>query len=176
MSKRPVIAQHYRDARIAAIYEGTNGIQAADLVGRKLPMRGGGVVFDHLDGIAEIAAELRASDDLKAFGDQLDSAVGVARRSAAWLLTNGADDPNQALAGSTPFLRLLGTVVCGGLMGRLGLAAANDDTSGAPEFLAAKVVSARFFGEQILPTVVGLESVITAGADDLFAITPDRLR
>ncbi|MCP5032929.1 MAG: acyl-CoA dehydrogenase [Actinomycetia bacterium] len=173
------IAQHYRDARIAPIYEGTNGIQAADLVGRKLPMRGGGVIADQLDMIDAIAGELSARDELAGFGRQLEIAVGAARRATEWLIANGVADPNQALGGSSPYLRLLGTVVCGGLMGRLGLAAveAGDDMANGPDgFHRAKVVSARFFGEQIVPTVVGLEAVVTAGADDLFALSPDQLR
>jgi acyl-CoA dehydrogenase len=171
------VAQHYRDARIAPIYEGTNGIQAADLVGRKLAMRDGAVVTDQLDTIAAVAAELSSRDDLAGFGSQLDTAVGTARRATEWLMTHGPADPNQALAASGPYLRLLGTVVCGGLMGRLGLAAAASDEAGDPDgFHQAKLVSARFFGEQILPTVIGLDATVAAGAGDLFALTPDQLR
>jgi 3-(methylthio)propanoyl-CoA dehydrogenase len=168
-------AQHYRDIRIAAIYEGTNGIQAADLVSRKLPMRGGAVVLERLDEIQSVAALLSGNDELKGFGQHLDAAVAATRRATEWLLTNGSGNPNQALAASTPYLRALGTVVCGGLMGRLGLAAAakTDDPQG---FYQAKLVSARFFGEQILPTVIGLEAVVTAGVDDLFALRPGQLR
>jgi acyl-CoA dehydrogenase len=172
------MAQHFRDARIAPIYEGTNGIQAADLVGRKLPMRNGEVVADELAAIEEVATELGANDQLAGFGDQLLAAAGAARRATKWLLANGAADPNQALGASSPYLRLLGTVVCGGLLGRLGLAAlaavvAGDDPEGLQ---AAKVVSARFFGEQILPAVLGLEAVVTAGSGDLFALDADQLR
>ncbi|MEL7156804.1 MAG: acyl-CoA dehydrogenase [Actinomycetota bacterium] len=169
------VAQHYRDARIAPIYEGTNGIQAADLVGRKLPMRAGGVVFDELDAADAVADRLAANDDLKLFGQQLGLAVGAARRATEWLLANGALDPNHALAASSPYLRLLGTVVCGSLMATMALEAAEGE-EGDEEFRRAKVVSARFFGEQILPTAVGLESSITAGAEDLFALSADQLR
>ena len=171
------VAQYYRDVRIAPIYEGTNGIQAADLVGRKLAMRDGAVVADELDAVAAVAVELSAHDALAGFGSQLETAVGAARRATEWLIANGVSDPNQALGGSSPYLRLLGTVVCGGLMGRLALAAAAADGASDPDgFHQAKVVSARFFGEQILPTVIGLEATITAGAGDLFALTPDQLR
>ncbi len=175
------VAQHYRDARIAPIYEGTNGIQAADLVGRKLPMRAGGVVLDELDRIEAVAERLKAVDELAASGDQLLAATDAARRATEWLLANGVLNPNHALAGSAPYLRLLGTVVCGGLMGRLGLAAhagvAAAAAAGEPAELAeAKVVSARFFGEQILPSVLGLEATVTAGYEDLFALSADQLR
>ncbi|MEM8925976.1 MAG: acyl-CoA dehydrogenase [Actinomycetota bacterium] len=171
------VAQHYRDARIAPIYEGTNGIQAADLVGRKLPMRGGGVVFDQLDAADAKVDVLGATDDLKMFGQQLGLAVGAARRATEWLLANGALDPNHALAGSSPYLRLLGTVMCGSLMADLALAAKEivDGGDDADGFHAAKVVSAKFFGEQLLPTALGLESAVTAGADDLFALSPAQL-
>ena len=171
------IAQHYRDARIAPIYEGTNGIQAADLVGRKLPMRAGGVVLDHLESIDELAAQLDGVEGFEAFGANLSSAVAAAKRASEWLLANGAMNPNHALAGSSPYLRMLGTVVCGGLMARFGLLAAEAMAAGDAdrEFYEAKVVSARFFGEQLLPTANGLEASITAGADDLFALTPDQL-
>ncbi|MFV0258908.1 MAG: acyl-CoA dehydrogenase [Acidimicrobiales bacterium] len=167
------VAQHWRDSRIAPIYEGTNGIQAADLVGRKLPMRGGGVVFDQLDAVAEVAAALRIVDDFAGFAAVLDEAVDATRRATEWLLENGAADPNQALAGSTPYLRMLGTVVCAGLMGRLGLAAG---ASEAPtDHTRAKTASVRFFGEQILPSAIGLERSVTAGAEVLFALTPEQL-
>ncbi|MGI9613236.1 MAG: acyl-CoA dehydrogenase [Acidimicrobiales bacterium] len=171
------IAQHYRDARIAPIYEGTNGIQAADLVGRKLPMRAGGVVFDHLEEIDELAAELGEVEGFEVFGANLAAAADAAKRASEWLLANGAMNPNHALAGSSPYLRMLGTVVCGGLMARFGLSAAEAMVAGDADrdFYEAKVVSARFFGEQLLPTANGLEAAVTAGADDLFALTPDQL-
>ncbi|MEM7339717.1 MAG: acyl-CoA dehydrogenase [Actinomycetota bacterium] len=174
------VAQHYRDARIAPIYEGTNGIQAADLVGRKLPMRGGGVVMDELAAADAVADDLVAVPELARSGEQLRLAAAAARRATEWLITNGLADPNEALGASSPYLRLLGTVVCGSLVGRLGLAAAARVGEGGGsdadrEFHEAKLVSARFFGEQILPTVLGLEATVTAGASDLFALSADQL-
>ncbi len=169
------VAQHYRDARIAPIYEGTNGIQAADLVGRKLPMRGGGVVNDQLSSFEATAKELEANEQLARFGANLHAAVAAAREATDWLLTNGAKDPNNALAGSSPYLRMLGTVVCGGLFGKAALVAASkagDDTTG---YYEAKVTSAKFFGEQILPTAAALLGAVTAGPGDLFALTPEQL-
>ncbi len=168
------VAQHYRDIRIAAIYEGTNGIQAADLVGRKLPMRGGSVVLEQLDLIAERAKSLTEVDELATFGRNLDSAVESARRATRWLIENGMSDLNDALAASSPYLRQLGTVVCGGLMAKAALAAVNEADD--PDFSRARVVSARFFGEQLLPTAEGLEAAVTAGADDLFALSAAQLQ
>jgi acyl-CoA dehydrogenase len=168
------VAQHFRDARIAAIYEGTNGIQAADLVGRKLGMRGGGVIADLLDEFELRAKELAAVDELTGFADRLNEAVAVARTATVHLGSIAADDPRSLLGASSPYLRLLGTVACAGFLAKGALAAARG-IGGSPEFCTAKVVSARFFGERILPTVVGLLPEIESDADDLFALTPAQL-
>ena len=168
------VAQHYRDARIAPIYEGTNGIQAADLVGRKLPMRGGDVVRERLDEIAHRADALSGDAELARFGKNLTEAVGAARRATDWLLERGATNVNDVLAGSSPYLRMLGTVVCGGLVAKAALAA-REQTEDPEGFYKAKVVSAKFFGEQLLPGATALEGAATAGAGDLFALAPSEL-
>ena len=157
------VEQHERDVRIAAIYEGTNGIQAIDLVGRKL-------IAD--DG----AAMRRAVDDVMATADALGDASGDALRHGArtlteasdWLRTAWAKDPRQALAGATPYLRLAATVVSGGLLGRQALVAAGG--AATDPFLAAKVTTARLFLEQAVPSATGLLPSITAGAEVLDAI------
>src|SRR5690554_6399084 len=144
------IAQHYRDARISPIYEGTNGIQAIDLVGRKLPMLGGGVVADHLARIEALDAELaRAGDDFAGSRATLADGVGALREATEWLLARGAEDPTDALAGATPYLRMYGLVTGGWLHLRAALAArALADRDGDPDgFCAARVASARFFCE-----------------------------
>ncbi len=168
------VAQHYRDVRIGPIYEGTNGIQAADLVGRKLPMRGGAVVAEQLDVIDERAKMLSSDQELAQFGDNLGQAVAAVRRATDWLLERGGNNANDLLAGSSPYLRMLGTVVCGGLLAKSALAAREqtDDPSG---FYSAKIVSAKFFGEQLLPGATALEGSVTAGAGDLFALSPPQL-
>ena len=118
------VAQHYRDIRIAPVYEGTNGIQAMDLVGRKLPMRAGGVMADFLAGIEATAAELTdAGGALAAIGKQLADAHAVLRSTTDWLLANGLADPWNALAGATPYLRMCGIVTGGWLLARSALAA-----------------------------------------------------
>ena len=180
-------AQHCRDIRIAAIYEGTNGIQAADLVGRKLSMRAGGVVLDLLDAFGADADRLCDVLELRCFGENLQAAISTTRAATEHLVERVTADPNAVLSASTPYLRLLGTVACAGLLARAALAAtgahdgdraddldASGDADDAP-FRQAKVVSARFFGEQILPTATGLLGSITAGSADLFAIAPDQL-
>jgi acyl-CoA dehydrogenase len=167
-------AQHYRDARIAAIYEGTNGIQAADLVGRKLSMRGGGVVTDLLDEFEASAGQLGQVDGLDDFGARLAMAVETAREATSHLVGIAPSDPRSLLGSSAPYLRLLGTTVCAGLLARAALAVvagAGDDDA----FRSAKLTNAKFFGEQILPTVQGLLPAVLASADDLFALSPEQL-
>ncbi len=166
------VAQHFRDIRIGAIYEGTNGIQASDLVSRKLPMRGGGVVLDHLASLEVKAKDLAVHEGMERFAENLEAAVESARSATNWLLENGSSNINASLAGSAPYLRMLGTVVCGGLMADLAMKA---DASGDADFAAAKKVSAKFFGEQILPTAAGLHGAVTAGEADLFALSASQL-
>ena len=109
------VAQHYRDIRIAPIYEGTNGIQAIDLVGRKLGLRDGAAIRGYLDGIAATADGARAAGgDLAVIGEQLAAAVDTLRSATEWLLAAG--DPDDALAGATPYLRMAGLVTGGWLL------------------------------------------------------------
>ena len=169
------VAQHFRDARIAPIYEGTNGIQAMDLVGRKLPMRAGGAVADYLAGIEATLAELaEAGEELAGIHAALAEALGALRTATDWLLANGLGAPLDALAGATPYLRLFSVVTAGWVMGRQALAAASAQTGGGSEdaaFYAEKLLDARFFCEQLLPQVVSLVPAITATNRDLAAAT-----
>ena len=162
------VAQHYRDARILPIYEGTNGIQAADLVGRKLGMRSGGVVMDELDRCEAMAERLQAEGGMTTFAANLRSAVDTCRRATDHLVATATTDPSSLLAASTPYLRLLGTTVCAGLLAKSALEVDAHTTCGA-----ARIVAARFFGEQILPAAEGLSGAVHATAEDLFAIPAD---
>jgi 3-(methylthio)propanoyl-CoA dehydrogenase len=172
------VAQHFRDSRIAPIYEGTNGIQAMDLVGRKLPMRMGGAVSDLLTSIDGVADDLAAGgEDLEVIGTSLREAVTALRSATDWLLANGLERPVDALAGATPYLRLFGLVTGGWLLGRSALAAASllAKGEGDADFLLDKIVVARFFAQQLLPAAGGIVPAVTAGGDDLFAVADDRL-
>jgi hypothetical protein len=153
------IAQRYRDIRIAAIYEGTNGIQAMDLVGRKLPMRAGGVVDDFLK-------QLEALDP--GVGDGWAEAVAALREATTWILTHGVGDPNDALAAATPYLRMFGIVAGGWVMGRQAIAARRlgDD---------ARLATARFYLQELVPQAKGLLASVTAGQEILFELTPEQL-
>ena len=168
------VAQHWRDARIAPIYEGTNGIQAADLVGRKLAMRNGAVIIDLLDSFDERAKALGGVDGLETFGERLTDAVATARSATEHLSSIAGDDPRSLLGASVPYLRLLGTVVCGGLLAKAALATTEADGYDA-DFLTAKRESAAFFGEQILPTVEGLLPAVTSDSSRLYALSATQL-
>ncbi len=175
-------AQHYRDAKITQIYEGTNGIQAMDLIGRKLPLRAGGVFTDQLARMRATVEELGgAGDDLAAVHDQLAAAVDAVEQAGTWILEHGAADPADALAVATPFQRLFSLTVGAWVLARSALAAqallAGGSVSGplSSEFLEAKVVTARFYAEQVLPEVHGLLPAATSGKADLFAIAASAL-
>jgi alkylation response protein AidB-like acyl-CoA dehydrogenase len=166
------VAQHYRDARIAPIYEGTNGIQAIDLVGRKLPMRSGGVIADFLAQIEATAAELSGAEgDLATIGKRLADALASLRQTTDWLLANGLADVTNALAGATPYLRMCGIVTGGWLLARSAQAAqrALDEGRGDADFLRQKLVTAKFYAEQLLPQAAGLAPSVTAGPADLLS-------
>ncbi len=172
------VAQHYRDARIAPIYEGTNGIQAIDLVARKLPMRGGGVVQDLIGQMTALDAELaEAGDDLGSVRSGLSAAVADLTAAVLWLGEHGPNDPNDALAGATPFLRLMGTTLGGWFMARSALAAREllQKGDGDAGFLEAKVATARFYAEQLLPQTRSLLPMVTAGSDGLYEVPASQL-
>ena len=172
------VAQHFRDSRIAPIYEGTNGIQAADLVGRKLGLRGGAAVHDLIALMHEADAELADADDLAPIRDALRTHVADLERATAWMAEH-AGDPAGTLAGSVPYLRIFGLVTCGWLLARSAAAATRLLAEGGggfeTAFLQAKVTTARFYATQLLPQAAGLVPAATAGAADLFAIEPKHL-
>ena len=169
-------AQHYRDIRIAGIYEGTNGIQAIDLVGRKLSMRKGDVVRELLLEINETASELHSAD-LEGIGRPLEDAVQDMQAATEWLIENGGASTADGLAGATPYLRMFGTTVGGWLLAKSALQAKKQiDEGNDSAFLHAKIETATFFAEQLLPQVSGLLPAAVSGAHSLYAIKPERLR
>jgi 3-(methylthio)propanoyl-CoA dehydrogenase len=159
-------AQHYRDARIAPIYEGTNGIQAMDLVGRKLPQGRWKSLF----------ADMRADFGIFSAGlvPYLEDALAALENATTWLAEGGGDDN---AAGATPYLRMFGLTVGGWLLAKQAAAAAQRLAAGEgdPAFLNAKIVTARFFAEQFLPQAAALLGPVTRGAETLFAIPDEAL-
>ncbi len=166
------VAQHYRDARILPIYEGTNGIQALDLVGRKLGLRGGAAFAQMLDMVEATAAEL-ASAEFGQMAAGLSAAVGSIRKTATAL---GSTEQVAVMSGATAFLRAVSNMVGGWMMGRQALAAqaAISDGGDADGYYQAKLVTARFFYEQVLITVDGLCQQTVAGSEAIMAMRPDQ--
>ncbi|CAG9174070.1 acyl-CoA dehydrogenase [Cupriavidus respiraculi] len=165
-------AQHYRDARILPIYEGTTAIQANDLVGRKTVRDGGAVARALCARIAETEARL---------GDHGGAAFGAMRRQLAkarealveaidFIVANGKSDPNAAYAGSVPYLKLCGIVFSGWQMGRAMLAA-DAGMADDPAFCAAKIATGHFFAEHILSQAGGLRDAIVAGGAATVALS-----
>jgi alkylation response protein AidB-like acyl-CoA dehydrogenase len=157
-------AQHYRDARIAAIYEGTNGIQALDFVSRKVPLDGGATVNGYIDELRGIVRRVTEANDpsLGRAGARLGEAVESLARATQWLLARKADA--TALAGATPYLRLFGTAAGGCMLADDALASLRDGSSDA-----GRVALARFFAENIAVTAGGLEREVTEGGDSITA-------
>ena len=163
-------AQFYRDARITPIYEGTNGIQALDLVMRKLPMNDGAVIGGYLDEIAALDGELEdAGPDVADLREELARAVASVRTATDWL--NGAEDVSARMSGATPYQEMLGTLAGGYYLARQAVAAMKAGTD--DPWMAGKVATARFYGVNILPKVHGLVDSVTAGSELLFAIDDD---
>jgi len=154
-------AQLYRDIRIAAIYEGTNGIQAADLVGRKLGMRGGDAVRDLL---ARIGQEAGNHGALKAL-------AGACAEIAEWMIGSASTD--DRLAGSYPFTTMMAVATSGWLMARQ-LAAAEAEGGDTP-FLKAKIAACRYYLDVMVPEALSLKGSAMAGADLLYALDADEL-
>jgi alkylation response protein AidB-like acyl-CoA dehydrogenase len=158
-------AQHYRDARITSIYEGTNGIQSIDLVTRKLAVDGGAAVWALLGELTETAIRVETSND-PAFGTtgaKLRDALNSLDRTSRWLLERVTSAPNEALAGATPYLRLFGSTLGGCMLASEALAArTTGDGGGDPERF---VTLARFFAENITVQSGALERTVMDSAD-----------
>jgi alkylation response protein AidB-like acyl-CoA dehydrogenase len=171
--------QFYRDARILSIYEGTNGIQALDLIGRKLPAGGGAAIMGFIGNMKAIDADLaKAGERFGSMRTQLADGVTALEQATGWLAMNGMQDPNQAAAGATPYLNMLGTVAGGYFLAKSALAASRllEAGNADQEFLEAKIATARFYAEQLLPLGTALLGPVTAGKENLFSIDPNQMR
>ncbi|WP_176590095.1 acyl-CoA dehydrogenase C-terminal domain-containing protein [Sphingobium sp. EM0848] len=169
------VEQYVRDARITQIYEGTNGVQAMDLVGRKLPQNGGRALQAFLKIIATEVAEAKGDEKLASFAEALEKASGQLGAATMWLMQNAMKNPNHAGAGAHHYMHILGIVATGLMWLRMAKAAAALLAAGEGDarFLEAKLVTARFFAERIMPDAGSLRRKIEGGADSLMALDPD---
>jgi len=169
-------AQYMRDAKIAEIYEGTNGIQANDLIGRKLTRDGGVTAKAMIARMRDVDGKL-AEGGAELAGLRAALADGVAALDSAtdWILEAQKGDPRDAAAGAVPFMRLWGTVTGGWLLaqGAVAAKAELDAGEGDPKFLKGKIVTARFYGEQILPRASSLKAAATAGGKTVMELAEE---
>ena len=168
------VEQYVRDARIAQIYEGTNGVQAMDLIGRKLPAHGGRALQALLKIVAAEVAEAKGVEKVAAFAEALEKATGQLQAATMWLMQNAMKNPDNAGAGAHHYMHILGIVATGLMWLRMARAAAAliDAGEGDAAWLEAKLTTARYFAERIMPDAGALRRKIEGGAEALMAIDP----
>jgi hypothetical protein len=169
------VEQYARDARITMIYEGTNGVQALDLVGRKLPAHAGRYLRSFFHPVSEFIEKNKAVPGMEKMIDALEKAFGALQLSTATIAQKGMADPEEAGAASSDYLRLLGLVAMAYLFARSAKIAGMKKMMGQdPDgYYAAKLVTVRFFYERILPQVAGLFTAIKAGKASMMDLPED---
>jgi alkylation response protein AidB-like acyl-CoA dehydrogenase len=157
--------QFVRDARIAMIYEGANGIQALDLVGRKLPRDGGRAIMAFFDEVMAFAKENGGDEALKPFITPLSASLGHLQQATTWLMQNAMAKPDNAGAAATDYLHLFGFVALGYMWAKMAkVTQAKIAESGATPYLSTKLVTGRFFMERMLPETAANLARIQAGS------------
>jgi 3-(methylthio)propanoyl-CoA dehydrogenase len=171
-------AQYYRDARIITIYEGTTGIQANDLVGRKTARDAGATANLVAAQIDKVAAHLASHTDpsLNAIGVRLAAATAALQNAIDWMLSTWATNQRTAYAGSVPYLKLWGVVAGGWQMGRAAKVAVDklDRGEGDAAFLRAKLTTARFYAESLLPLADAYAQAVVNGSQGVLALGADQ--
>lgn len=165
-------AQHFRDARILPIYEGTTGIQGLDLAGRKILMDKGEALQGLLDEIQATADNMTKVTGLSTMAEALTGAVEASRQARSWLLENAAADKHAAGSISVNLMMMLGFVCGGWIMGRSTLKAAQLLEAGAGDerFLHTKQITAQFYFEHFLPRAHSYLTTITAGSESMMSL------
>ena len=170
-------AQHLRDARITTIYEGTTGIQANDLIGRKIAREGGATLKVVVGFMQQTIAELdKAGAELASLRSSLAKGVAAVAEAGTYIATHYATDVRAVAVGAVPFLKLMGIVSGGWMMARAALVAREKMAGGdADPFYPAKVATAVYYGAHILPQAAGLAEVIVGGGSSALTIPEDQL-
>ncbi|WP_310492759.1 acyl-CoA dehydrogenase [Dechloromonas sp.] len=165
-------AQHLRDARITAIYEGTTAIQANDLIGRKIAREKGVTVMAVIADMRSAAAQL--DGDLGVIGVRQNAAVDALEKAVSWIVANFSTDPKAAHAGAVPFLYLFGIVAGGWQMGRAAVIARSKIAAGESDpFWAAKLATTRFYADHFLTQASGLAESVISGATGALELADD---
>ena len=170
------MSQYVRDARITMIYEGANGVQAMDLVGRKLAQNGGRAIQAFFAIVDEECARAKGDEALADFAGRLEKANGELKAATMWFMQNGMANPNNVGAGAHHYMHILGIVALGSMWLMMAEAAqkALAEGRGNKAFLEAKLVTARYFAERFLPDAGSLRRKIEAGSDAMMALTPEQ--
>ncbi|MCY1496379.1 3-methylmercaptopropionyl-CoA dehydrogenase [compost metagenome] len=167
------MSQYVRDARIAMIYEGANGIQALDLVGRKLGLNGGRAVMALFKEIGDFCEENRNNEKLASYTKALKKGLNDLQAATMWFMQNAMAKPDNAGAGSTDYMHLFGLVVLGYMWAKIAKTAEEKLASGETaraDYLKNKLITATFFMERILPETALRKARIETGADTLMAL------
>jgi hypothetical protein len=169
------VAQFYRDARIASIYEGTNGIQAIDLVGRKLLRDGGATISAFVSEMRSVDAPLaNAGEDLAVVRAALSRALDELVQSSTYLITSEKRDPELVSAAAFDYMMLIGTAIGGWQLARGALAALSQMAASSEKaFLQSQVVMARFYAEHVLPRCTAHAAAVRAGSASTMALAAD---
>jgi alkylation response protein AidB-like acyl-CoA dehydrogenase len=167
------MSQFVRDARIAMIYEGANGIQALDLVGRKLALNGGRAVQAFFKEVGEFCEENRSDERLAPFTKALKKGLNDLQAATMWLMQNAMQKPDNAGAASTDYMHLFGVVALGymwAMMAKTAQAKLAEAAGASSPFMANKLVTARFYMERVMPETGMRLAKISAGADSMMAL------
>ncbi|WP_309611116.1 acyl-CoA dehydrogenase C-terminal domain-containing protein [Sphingomonas sp.] len=165
--------QFVRDARIAQIYEGTNGVQAMDLVGRKLAQNSGRAVRAFFELVGRDIAEAKTAGDPAGLAESLEKALGHLQGATMWLAQNGMANPNNVGAAAYPYMQLMGAVSLGWMWLKMAAASSGlkDQPSEDRAFHEAKLITARFYAERELAGAGALRRKVEAGADSVMALS-----
>jgi acyl-CoA dehydrogenase len=167
------MSQYVRDARIAMIYEGANGIQALDLVGRKLALNGGRAIAALFKEIGDFCEENRSDEKLVVYTKGLKKGLNDLQAATMWFMSNAMAKPDNAGAGSTDYMHLFGLVVLGYMWAKIAKTAEEKLAEGAGDreaYLKNKLITATFFMERIMPETALRKTRIEAGADTTMAL------
>jgi hypothetical protein len=164
--------QFVRDARIAMIYEGANGVQAMDLVGRKLGANMGRAVQAFFALVDSECAAAKADPQLEPIAERIEKANGELKAATMWLMQNGMTNPNNAGAGAHHYMHMMGVVALGLMWLRMAKVASAALVGGASDkaFYEAKLVTARYFAERFTPDAGALRRKLEAGSEAMMAL------
>jgi alkylation response protein AidB-like acyl-CoA dehydrogenase len=169
------MSQFVRDCRIAMIYEGANGVQALDLVGRKLARNGGRALMNVSAEIDTFVAENKDNEAIAPFIEGLESAKEKLQKGTMWLMQNGMSNPDNAGAGSSDYMHMLGIAMLSYMWARMGKVAQDQiDAGNNDQFYADKIITGKYFMARILPQIDAHLAKLQTGAEPVMALAADR--